>query len=263
MVSPPSSSSLTPDQTPSLSRRSSRNKSNLTLNLSDLPQLIQPSPPSNTLLITNLDNLRIFEPHNLQSIRETIEQHVSIHSFSPLRSFRRIIVSFYEIDAAIQIKQNLDGGVIFGCRVRIYFGAKTDIAPVNQHLEAPKVDKLFFISPPPSPPHDWEIRNEDPPNKQVHPEDLATALSKLHASSSEDNAKVNDSPSSATGRLRSSSITVVYNPEEHGSHPSLPAISVEDTEFFESPNAGNSPLDIDAKANILHTSRPPVELMEQ
>jgi hypothetical protein len=35
------------------------------------------------------------------------------------------------------------------------------------------------LSPPPSPPHGWVMRNEDPPNKEVHASDLAHALSML------------------------------------------------------------------------------------
>jgi hypothetical protein len=165
-------------------------------------------------------------------------------------------------------------------RVRIYFGAHTDVSPTTQHLAAPKVDKLFFISPPPSPPHGWAVRNEGAPNKTVHAEDLAEALARLHARCPGDGGRADSFPAvadapaagqaalsragSLTGRPRGSSITVVYTPEHHGgAHPSLPAISVEDTEFVE------SPLEDVAMEGVLQpefadrrTPRPPVELME-
>jgi len=215
----------------------------------------------------NLDDIAIFEPDNLQVIRDTIDQHVPIHTWAPLKSFRRIIVSFYDIHSASFIKQTLDDEVIMDCRVRVYFGAHTDCSPTSKHLQAPKVDKLFFISPPPSPPHDWAIRNEDPPNKEVHAEDLANALARLHASTQAPSDDMMVTPiQDKPGRLRSGSTTVVYHPSHHGSDLALPAISVEDTTeeipCMDSP-AEYSPMEGIMRAPMLPTSRPPVELMEQ
>lgn len=228
----------------------------------------------------NLDDPSIFEPANLQSLRDTITQHVNIYSFSPLRSFRRIIVTFYDITSATTIRQQLDGSVVMDQRVRIYFGAHTALSPTRQHLAAPKVDKLFFISPPPSPPHGWAVRNEGAPNKTVHAEDLAEALARLHARCPGDEEQMDSFPTMAdaapvaqttlsragsqTGRARGSSITVVYTPVQNGgSHPSLPAISVEDTEFVESPMEDVAMEDaMQPDFTERRTPRPPVELME-
>jgi hypothetical protein len=205
---------------------------------------------------------------------------VPIYSFSPLRSFRRIIVTFYDIPSATTIRKQLDGSIVMDQRVRIYFGAHTDVSPTTQHLAAPKVDKLFFISPPPSPPHGWAVRNEGAPNKTVHAEDLAEALARLHARSHADcdgpqDATMADAPattlsragSQTSGRLRSSSVTVVYTPELHGGrHPSLPAISVEDTEFVESPREEDElameGVELEPAFVDRRTPRPPVELMQ-
>lgn len=138
--------------------------------------------------------------------------------------------------------------------VKVYFGAHTNIEPKDEHLNLPDAGKLFFISPPPSPPHGWEVKLEDAPNKQVHAEDLAEALAKLHSKPR------TDLPASPTsdiggGRTRSSS-TTIYDPNEHGHSPNLPAISVIDTagEFEPSPLEMEKPI-------LAHTSRPPVELM--
>jgi len=209
-----------------------------------------------------------------------IDTHAAIHSWSPIRSFRRIVASFYDIESASKIKQTLDGHVVFDCRIKVYFGAHTNTSPpsADRHLQAPKVDRLFFISPPPSPPHDWEIRNEGPPNKDVHAEDLAVALSRLHArgnepvrsasGSSDGDTEMEDSASNNNTRHRSTSITVVFHPEQHGSDSSLPAISVEDTTVtgvvvVESPVEEGSPMeDVVRGEPIVHTARPPVELME-
>jgi len=149
--------------------------------------------------------------------------------------------------------------------VKIYFGTHTNVEPKDEHLNLPDAGKLFFISPPPSPPHGWEMKMEDAPNKQVHAEDLAEALAKLHgrpvpsvggdmpASPASDGGF--NSSVTVGGRTRSSS-TTIYDPAEHGNSPGLPAISVIDTtgEFEPSPIEMEKPI-------LAHTSRPPVELM--
>nr|POE65895.1 calcipressin-like protein [Quercus suber] len=252
MSSPPSSAS-------SLSRRHSHA---LSLDLSDLPPLSQPSPPSNTLLITNLQAPEIFSANILENIRKSINEHAVIHAFSPLKSMRRIICTFYTIDEAVAIRQVLDGESVLGSRVRVYFGQNTKIDLEDQHLPLPPSQKLFFISPPPSPPVGWEMRNEEPPNKEVHAEDLVQALSRLHARPEADAALHDEQEQTrpmlkVSTRQRSGTGTLVYDPEEHGHSPDLPAIAVEDTSA--SPTE-LSAMDVDKK--FVHTARPPVELME-
>jgi len=254
-------SSLGSPTRPIFARRPSSNQS-MSLDLSALPPLQQPSPPTNTLLITNLDDVDIFRPDNLQTIRGLIEKTAPIYTWSPLKSFRRIIVSFYDEQAAINVRQVWDNEMIMGERTRVYFGQTT---PLNQdakdkHLELPDAGKLFFISPPPSPPHGWEQKLEDAPNTMVHAEDLADALAKLHHRPTPDAAETTpispvDGASSFGGRTRSRSSTLIYKPEVHGGSPGLPAISVDD--MTDSPGA-LSPIE---KPILAHTSRPPVELM--
>jgi hypothetical protein len=247
---------------PPVSLGKRRHSPNLSIDLSDLPQLSKPTPPSNTLLVTNLDAPEIFTPANLDSIRAAINQHAAIHTFSPLKSFRRIIVSFYTIEDAVNIRQVLDGETVLGNRVRVYFGQETKIQVEDQHLQAPQSQKMFFISPPPSPPVGWEMRNEEPPNTQVHADDLATKLAALHARPSADQALYDDvdgkSPISPARAGRSRSSTLVYDPQEHGHSPDLPAIAVEDTTDSPLPL---SPIDGGNKS-FVHTARPPVELMQ-
>jgi hypothetical protein len=125
---------------------------------------------------------------------------------------------------------------------------------------------MFFISPPPSPPHGWEIKNEAPPNKDVHADDLAQALARLHARNhapaspdESGDAMDIDSGEGANTRKRSGSV-IVYHPQHHGDSPNLPAISVEDT--TNEPEEV-SPVSPTGPKPITHTMRPPVELMEQ
>lgn len=243
---------------PSRSSSSASNKFNLSLDLSNLPALVQPTPPSNTLLFTGLNNIDIFLPENLQKIRDLITKTAPMHAFAPLKSFRRIVVSFFDIDASVAVRQVWDGEAVMGERVKIYFGQPTPVQAKPEHLELPDAGKLFFISPPPSPPHGWEVRLEDAPNKQVHAEDLAEALAKLHHRP----AAAFDSPITPTDGMpayntRSRSSTLIYRPEEHGNSPGLPAVFVED--MTDEPEQ-MSPLEC-SKQIMAHTSRPPVELM--
>jgi len=256
-VSPPTSS-------PSLSPA---NTTPLKMDLTSLPPLITPSPPTNTLLITNLLTQDIFTQSTLAEIRTLIDGSAPIHAFSPLKSLRRIICSFHTVDDAIRIRQLLDGEFIMGDRVRIYFGEHTPIVVEDQHLAAPKSQKMFFISPPPSPPFGWEVREEAAPNKEVVAEDLAKALAGLREKKGprgdldmrEGSAKrsTGERDGAEEGRTRSGSRSVVYHPGDHGDSPLLPAVMVEDT--TEEDDAG---LDSDGEKKIMaHTARPPVELM--
>lgn len=137
------------------------------------------------------------------------------------------------------------------------------------------------------------MRNEDPPNKQVHAADLAEALRKLRTANksaadeglispvsptttqpfSVTNAPV-QRPASADrtrSRHRSRSSTIIYHPEAHGSNPHLPAVMVEDTTADDEHDEDNEMLDVDGdvameldgsgKKMKCHTARPPVELM--
>ena len=166
----------------------------------------------------------------------------------------------------MQVRQKLDGETILGHRIRVYFGQETKLTlPEDQHLKAPSTGKLFFISPPPSPPHGWESREEEPPNKEVHADDLTTALHKLNARADNQHneyASVDSTSARAeANRQRSDSRTIVYHPVEQGHSPDLPAIAVED--MSESPSPVTPTFEMDAAPKpLLHTARPPVELME-
>ncbi|KAJ5902725.1 hypothetical protein N7495_003253 [Penicillium taxi] len=270
---------------PSKAGHSSRSRPSLSLDLSKLPPLIQPSPPSNTLLITDLRDLVLFQPSSLDEIRQKITAVVPLNSFSPLPSLRRIICSFNSDKDAITIRKMLEGQRLLNrdVRPRIYFGEPTPILSEDeanrpkQHLEAPQVGKLFFISPPPSPPHGWVLRNEDPPNKDVHASDLAQALAQLKTDRSESYAVDPATPVSITdgkrtpswplsaSHSRSRSSTIIYNPEDHGHSPNLPAVMVEDMTLNDEDvdmDAEMSPIEMSVSKTPPKTSRPPVELMD-
>ncbi|KAK4115477.1 Calcipressin-domain-containing protein [Canariomyces notabilis] len=244
---------------PSRSSTGSSRKSTLSLDLSSVPPYVPPTPPSNTLIFTNLQSRDIFHAENLQTIRDLISKTAPIHSWSPLKSFRRIIVSFFDESAAIAVRQIWDGEAIFGERCRVYFGQPTPITAQHPvHLALPDAGKLFFISPPPSPPHGWEVRMEDAPNKMVHAEDLAEALARLrhHNEAAQAHSPVSPANESGGFKQRSRSSTLIFQPNVD----ELPCVTVDDlTDEPEeiSPVAADAP----PKPIMAHTARPPVELM--
>ncbi|KAH6977145.1 Calcipressin-domain-containing protein [Ilyonectria robusta] len=249
---------MEPSPRPSRSSSSASRRSNLSLDLSNLPPPVLPTAPTNTLLFTNLNDVAVFLPENLQTIRDLITQTAPIHAFAPLKSFRRIVISFFDEQAAIAVRQIWDAEHILGQQLKVYFGQHTSVTARDEHLALPDAGKLFFISPPPSPPHDWEMRLEDAPNKLVHAEDLAEALAKLHHRPGpfDSTSPVTPPDSALPGRTRSRSSTLIYKPNEQST---MPAVFVED--MTDEPEVEElSPVD-SSKPIMAHTSRPPVELM--
>lgn len=173
---------------------------------------------------------------------------------------------------------------------KCYFGEPTPIGDEKKYLDRPDAGRLFFISPPPSPPVGWEMRHEDPPNTEVHAEDLASKLQKLSGKFSTPADDVSDDESKppqytaealqkvkAAGRTqtrsaasadnspadsspkkhRSRSSTLIYDPKAHGDSPALPAVMLETEDDSE------VELEESDKKVMAHTARPPVELMEE
>lgn len=250
------------ETSPRQSRSSSTasRRSNLSLDLSNLPPPSLPSAPSNTLLFTNLNDVDTFLPENLQQIRDLIAQTAPVHSFAPLKSFRRIVISFFDEQAAIDVRQVWDSEMVLGQQLKVYFGKPTPIAARDEHLALPDAGKLFFISPPPSPPHGWEVRLEDAPNKLVHAEDLAEALAKLHhrpEAMDVSTSPITPPDSALPGRTRSRSSTLIFKSEVN----SMPAVIVDDMTDEPEDEPELSPVD-SSKPIMAHTARPPVELMQ-
>ncbi|KAI9720494.1 MAG: hypothetical protein M1828_005665 [Chrysothrix sp. TS-e1954] len=283
---PPRSRTSSGSSTSPTNASSQQRKSPMSIDLSSVPSLSEPSPPSNTLLVTNLQDPAIFAPATLTHLQTLIStsllpptaasvssgssieppppttsedpQPQHLLAFSPLPSLRRIILTFSHPSASLRIRTLLDGEELFHHRIRCYFGTNVDLSqfyssPGNDddhgkrgRLLVPKSEKQFFISPPPSPPAGWEIKHEDPPNREVHPGDLSEALGKLERAANPEGGSGPEAQGSASevggggrpersaslkrGRAGSTPV-VVYHPEKHSSSSKLPAIAVEDTGF--------------------------------
>lgn len=169
-----------------------------------------------TLFSQNLHNPLTFNQSHLSYLHTLLSTPTPLNSFSPLPSMHRLIVSYPTVEAAISARQALEYSssdsdlhtAFFTPRTlqtpqpsteniaqiqqqaetrannpRVYFGATTPLiaetSPEENLLKAPSLGKLLFISPPPSPPCGWEIREEDPPNKMTHAYDLERALTTL------------------------------------------------------------------------------------
>jgi len=227
-------------------------------------------PPSNTLIISPLrDSADFFYDPQFQRMLEAYfrSQISSIQywNFSPY--FQTLNIVFDNEPDSVQIRELLNGHDITEhlegippCYVVVSYGIGTHSD--SQYLALPKLEKQFKLSPPPSPPAGYVQGIEDPPNKTVHAEDYEVHSQELHtalkrAMTLDDSPQETSEPSTpAKARGRSSSMAVVYHPEQYGSNPSLPSINVEDTDFEE-------PV-LDTEAPILaHTARPPVELMHE
>ncbi|KAL4893195.1 Calcipressin-domain-containing protein [Aspergillus ambiguus] len=277
----------------SRSSSTSSHRPALSLDLSNLPALSQPSPPSNTLLITDLHDPRLFQTSSLATIRSHLESIAPLNSFSPLPSFRRIVCSFRTEADAIRVRKLLDAEALLATTIRpkTYFGEPTPLLDEEapKLLQAPQLDKLFFISPPPSPPHGWVLRNEEPPNKEVHASDLAQALAKLKtdqagrmdldntatATTTADDTLASPmslssdhraaswpvTDAASVSRQRSRSSTLIYHPDDHGGSPNLPAVMVEDTSIDGDDGDELSPVELPVKKTPPKTALPPVELM--
>ncbi|CAI7644582.1 unnamed protein product [Penicillium glandicola] len=261
---------------PTLTSSSHYSRPSLSLDMANIPALSQPTPPSNTLLITDLHDLLVFQPPALEEIRNQITAVAPLNSFSPLPSMRRIVCSFHNDTDATAVRKLLDGKRLLNRAVypRIYFGEPTALLDGGRPklLEAPQVSKI--------PPHGWVVRNEGPPNKEVHAMDLAHALSMLKTDQTQPEPSAIDpaTPVSissdkrtpswplAGSQQRSRSSTIIYNPEDHGGSPNLPAVMVEDMTLDIDEDvdmdAEMSPIEMSLKQMPPKTSRPPVELME-
>ncbi|KAI0034979.1 Calcipressin, partial [Vararia minispora EC-137] len=146
-----------------------------------------PTPPNrtNTLVLAQLPP-PFFEPLVLTALRQHFEEAGQIHSWAPLRAFGRVILVYYDEEAAEAAKLGLDGIVIDATAstpqftLRVFRGDPTPITAVpDMYLHPPAIEKNFLISPPGSPPVGWEPIKEDPPNAAPLAEDLIAALRRL------------------------------------------------------------------------------------
>ncbi|XP_052421904.1 calcipressin-1a isoform X1 [Carassius gibelio] len=95
-------------------------------------------------------------------------------TFQFFKSFRRVRINFTNALAAAEARAKLHKSDFNGREVRLYFAQSVHIG--SPHLEPPKPDKQFLLSPPPSPPVGWEQSKDATP---VINYDLLCAIARL------------------------------------------------------------------------------------
>ena len=88
------------------------------------PELTSSETPSvtrtNTLVITSLP-LSFFEPIVLEALKSHFESYGDVHTWAPLKAFARIIVIYYDEEAAELAKETCDNLRIGETEARLAF----------------------------------------------------------------------------------------------------------------------------------------------
>lgn len=207
---------------------------------------------------------------------------IPIVHWGNLKSFGRVIVVFQSVqDAArahsvLRASSSLSDGPY--SNIKTHFGKHTPLYEAGSddpHLKLPDQGRLFFISPPPSPPAGWISQLESAPNTETFHSDLHQALSSLREAphDAEVNPPVNSAPDSysldpfpsetvvspATGKLvrrvtlHTSSSTQSINADDGPVVPTSSALSEEPV----SPSIAATPTivvewDDDGEADSMH-----------
>ncbi|CAF1260997.1 unnamed protein product [Rotaria magnacalcarata] len=87
-----------------------------------------------------------------------------------LKFFQRVRITFTSSHNALQARLHLHEHPFHGTVFKTYFACPIVFRGANPgtHLRPPEPEKLFLISPPPSPPVGWEQKAEDPPVVDLH-----------------------------------------------------------------------------------------------
>ncbi|XP_031332174.1 uncharacterized protein LOC116162658 isoform X2 [Photinus pyralis] len=124
-----------------------------------------------SLIVTNIHDDVFINPDRKTELEELFRMYDSEVTFQWLRSFKRLRVNFQTPLAAASARIQLHQYPIKESVITCYFAQP--VTPVkNSSLQPPAPFKQFLISPPSSPPLDWEPRPEGslpevPPLKEV------------------------------------------------------------------------------------------------
>lgn len=134
---------------------------------------------TNTLIITGLSRAHFTSEPFMNELKKALASD-DLVCWAPLKSLGRIVCVFVSIDscsvAKKYIKQAAEAAYVdeeflnYSTLKAQYAPNNTDMATLGdtkQLLQLPDAGKLFFISPPPSPPVGWTSRLEDTPNPEA------------------------------------------------------------------------------------------------
>ena len=153
-------------------------------------------------------------------------------TFFYLKQISRVRVDYTKVVSASWAVQNLKGRLIHNCPLRVQRSGI--VVGTDSHLKPPKPQKQFLISPPSSPPVDWEPPRENAPTIAPVNFELLAAVAGL---------------SSEPFELHSSSAV---------DQPSIMVIAPQNEEDDKHESTDNDSLRHAIAGSKLHTSRPPI-----
>jgi len=128
--------------------------------------------------------LGIFEKESQESLKNIVESFGKLLAWVPLKSLRRIVVVFDE--SSVQFGQCVKVAKELLHDTELFEDVKLRVFPLEPvytssttYLQIQKAKQLWLISPPASPPSDWEAVVEEPPNAVALSSDLTSALKRL------------------------------------------------------------------------------------
>ncbi|XP_060535667.1 protein sarah [Cylas formicarius] len=132
-----------------------------------------------SLIVTNIHESVFGSTEKRREIEDLFRIFDPDVTFQWLKSFKRLRVNFQTAPAAANARIQLHQYRINESVITCYFAQP--VTPVKNHLQPPAPYKQFLISPPASPPLDWEPRPEGEPIVNT---DLIAALASLAPGSS-------------------------------------------------------------------------------
>ncbi|KXN67648.1 Calcipressin-domain-containing protein [Conidiobolus coronatus NRRL 28638] len=149
---------------------------------------------TNSIVITELPEVIFDSSEQLAQLNDLITSACTpgnILNFIVLKSFRRIVIIFDNFQSPYLVKNKLNNTVLNGLDINLNIYLLDYIQPTGNdneqsYLQVDQFEQLFWLSPPPSPPADWQPQVEDGPNTKTLANDLMQALSKLQLEESGD-----------------------------------------------------------------------------
>lgn len=199
---------------------------------------------SNTLVVCGLDRSEF--PQISDTIKKPlVDKKLAIVHWASLKGFQRIIAVFDTSEAATTALHVLKEQFP---RIKLFYGVHTPIDGHQEFLQLPDRGKLWLISPPPSPPADWESRPEEPPNTEVlfSADQLHDALQRMERRNS--NASLNSQLSSSPSQSMSPRKTVR---RRITLHESVDDLRLDTTRVEDCHNSNSGPLSAQSAPSIV------------
>lgn len=130
-----------------------------------------------TLIVTNVPDTVFDDSSSKEEFEKTFAVYDENATFQYFKSFRRARVNFSSPLFSANARIDLHEADVLGQRIKCFFFQPITLGGEdNPHLQLPAPHKQYLISPPASPPVDWEPCFE---KKPVINYDLLAALAKL------------------------------------------------------------------------------------